>query len=47
VKFADLHVEGTQIPRDLWRQSDLPPAAGSYTATVPAHGVVLISLRKK
>jgi alpha-galactosidase len=47
VKFSDLHLDGTRIPRDLWRQKDLPAATDSFTTDVPAHGVVLITLRKK
>jgi alpha-galactosidase len=30
--------------RDLWRHQDLPSALGSYTATVPGHGVVMLTM---
>jgi alpha-galactosidase len=44
--FADLKLTGTRNVRDLWRQKDLAPAAGAYTATVPRHGVMLVRLIK-
>jgi alpha-galactosidase len=31
--------------RDLWRAADLPPAQGSFTAMVPAHGVVMVKMQ--
>ena len=35
VKWADLHLEGDQKVRDLWRQKELGMQKQSYTATVP------------
>jgi len=31
--------------RDLWAHQDLGPAQGSFSATVPSHGVVMITVR--
>ena len=45
--FSDLGISGNQTVRDLWRQSDVGDFTGKYTATVPAHGVVLVKLTKK
>ena len=30
--------------RDLWRHGDLPSAQGSFTASVPGHGVVMVTV---
>ena len=43
--FADLKIDGQQMARDVWRQKDLDPASDKFQATVPPHGVVLITLR--
>lgn len=32
-------------PRDAWRQRDLPARSGSVALAVPAHGVVLLTIR--
>jgi alpha-galactosidase len=32
--------------RDIWAAKDLGKIQGSYTATVPRHGVVLLRLTK-
>ena len=45
VKWSDLGMTGKQIVRDLWRQKDLGPFDGSFSAPVGRHGVVLIRLR--
>ena len=39
-----LGLKGRVKIRDVWRQQDLGTADGSYTATVPKHGVVLIRI---
>jgi len=50
VKFADLakaaHMtfDHPQPVRDLWFHRDLPSAAGSFSATVPRHGVVFVKI---
>jgi len=31
--------------RDLWRHEDLPSAQGSFTAMVPGHGVVMVTMK--
>jgi alpha-galactosidase len=43
VKWSDLHRFGAQQVRDAWNRRDLGRFEGSYTATVPAHGCVLIT----
>ncbi|MEZ5317156.1 MAG: NPCBM/NEW2 domain-containing protein [Vicinamibacterales bacterium] len=42
--WADLGLTGTQPVRDIWRQRDLPPATGTFEATVPRHGVVFVRI---
>jgi alpha-galactosidase len=40
--WSDLGLAGKQKVRDLWRQKDLGEFTGSFTASVPRHGVVLV-----
>jgi len=43
VKASDLQLKGAvRSARDLWSHSDVKFANGEYTATVPAHGVLLL-----
>ena len=37
---------GEPTVRDLWRQKDLGKFDNEFTATVPAHGVVLVKVQK-
>ena len=46
VKWSELGIQGKYIVRDLWRQKDLGTYEDEFTAEVPPHGVVMISLRK-
>jgi alpha-galactosidase len=46
VKWSDLGIQGKYIVRDLWRQKDLGTFEDSFSADVPPHGVVMVSLRK-
>jgi alpha-galactosidase len=46
VKWSDLGITGKYIVRDLWRQKDLGVFKDEFSANVPPHGVVMISLRK-
>jgi alpha-galactosidase len=46
VEWADLHLNGSQEVRDLWRQKDLGQADGKFTATVPFHGAVMLKIGK-
>lgn len=46
LKWNELGINGPYIVRDLWRQKDLGTFNGEFKAEVPAHGVVLVSLRK-
>ena len=43
-KWSDLGVQGKQRIRDLWRQKDLAPGDGQFSAPVPGQGVVLLRL---
>jgi alpha-galactosidase len=43
--WTDLSLSGQQVVRDLWRQKDLGTYSDNFAATVPAHGVLLISIR--
>jgi alpha-galactosidase len=44
--FAELNLKGRYTTRDLWLRKDLGIANAKITATVPAHGAVLVRLRK-
>lgn len=44
VGFASVALGGTVRVRDLWGRSDAGRFTGSYTTTVPAHGVAMLGL---
>lgn len=44
-KWSDLGITGSHPVRDLWARADRPASADSYSARVPAHGVVLIRVK--
>jgi alpha-galactosidase len=44
VDFAKLGLKGKFRIRDVWRQKNLGEFTGSYTTTVPYHGVVLLRM---
>ena len=44
LRFADLGLSRSVKARDLWMGRDLGKLHGSYTATVPQHGVVMLKL---
>ncbi len=44
--WSDLHIAGPYSVRDLWRRTDLGVARDLYTVPVPAHGAVLLRLRR-
>jgi alpha-galactosidase len=46
VKWSDLGLSGTQTVRDLWLHKNLGAIKGSYTVEVPAHGCVVLKVRK-
>ncbi|HEV8286472.1 MAG TPA: glycoside hydrolase family 27 protein [Chitinophagaceae bacterium] len=46
VTWSDLGIKGKWIVRDLWRQKDLGTFENEFSADVPPHGVIMISLRK-
>ena len=45
LKFADIGVTGPVAVRDLWARKDLGRFEESFTAPVPAHGVVLLKVQ--
>jgi alpha-galactosidase len=45
VRWADLELHGKLNVRDLWAHTDRGPIANQFSATVPAHGVVLITVK--
>ena len=48
LNFADIGLDGQRcVVRDLWRQKDIGTFKGSFTATVPIHGVVLVKIIPK
>jgi alpha-galactosidase len=42
LNFKDIGITGPAKLRDLWAHQDLGTFSGSYTATVPRHGVVML-----
>ncbi|HET6217454.1 MAG TPA: glycoside hydrolase family 27 protein [Acidobacteriaceae bacterium] len=46
VKLSDVGFAGGAKARDIWQAKDLAKLQGSYTVTVPRHGVVLLRLSK-
>ncbi|HEX5412449.1 MAG TPA: glycoside hydrolase family 27 protein [Terriglobia bacterium] len=42
VRFKDIGLSGEVAVRDLWERKDLEAVSGSYTTTVPRHGVVML-----
>jgi alpha-galactosidase len=42
--WADLGLTGKQKVRDLWRQKDLGEFTGSFTASIPRHGAMLVRI---
>ena len=44
VPWADLGLSGKQMAHDLWRQKDIGVSNGTFSATVPRHGVVFVRL---
>ena len=45
-ELSDVGFAGSAKARDVWGAKDLGKLQGSYTATVPRHGVVLLHLTK-
>jgi alpha-galactosidase len=46
LKLSDIGFAGSVKARDIWQAKDLGKIQGTYTATVPRHGVVLLRLTK-
>jgi alpha-galactosidase len=44
VNWNDIDLTGSAAVRDLWAHSNLGNFSGSYTASVPSHGVVLLKI---
>ena len=45
-KWFDLGLAGPQAVRDLWQKKDLGEFEGSFAASVPAHGAVMVKIGK-
>ena len=45
VNFGDVGVAGSATVRDLWVGKNLGSMHGSYTASVPRHGVAMIKVK--
>ena len=43
-KWSDLGISGKQVVRDLWQQKNLGKFDGSFTASVPAHGAIMVKI---
>jgi len=43
-KWADLGISGKQPVRDLWRKKDLGTFDGSFSAEIPSHGAMMVSI---
>jgi alpha-galactosidase len=46
LKLSDVGFGGGAKARDIWAAKDLGKIEGSYTVSVPSHGVVLLRLTK-
>ncbi len=44
VNWSDIGLSGSATVRDLWARTDLGSFSGSYTASVPSHGIVLVKV---
>lgn len=44
VNWSDIGVTGSVTVRDLWAKADKGSFTGSYTASVPSHGTVLLKI---
>jgi len=42
--LSQLGLTGTQAIRDIWQQKDLPRIAGTFSTTVPRHGVAFLRI---
>jgi alpha-galactosidase len=45
LQLKDIGISGSAQVRDLWAHRDLGSFAGSYTATVPKHGAVMLKVK--
>jgi alpha-galactosidase len=45
IHWADLGLQGTLKVRDLWAHQDLGAIADQFSATVPSHGVLMITVK--
>lgn len=44
VNWSDIGITGSAAVRDLWAKSDKGSITGSYTASVPSHGTVVLKI---
>ena len=47
INFSQIDIQSQASVRDLWMKSDPGTFRGSYSAYVPAHGVVLVKIKAK
>lgn len=47
INMAEIGLKGMQSIRDIWRQKNIGESDNKFSATIPAHGVVLIKLTEK
>lgn len=47
VNFSQIGIEGEATVRDMWLKKDVGDFKGSYSAYVPAHGVVLVRIKSR
>ena len=45
VRFSDIGLGESSSVRDLWTRKDLGVFRGSFTATVPSHGVMMLTVK--
>ncbi len=45
IEWSDLDISGSQIVRDLWRQTDIGTFKTQFTTKVNRHGVAMLTLR--
>jgi hypothetical protein len=44
VSFGEIGITGNATVRDLWAHEDLGEFAGSFSAQVPSHSVVMLKM---
>jgi alpha-galactosidase len=47
VSWKDVGLTGSRVVRDLWAQKNVGTFANEFSATVPAHGTVLVAIGQR